>query len=367
MLAIFDMSSVNVERYNSELLKRHSGKYIAYVDDPDCCGDLNCPDTILVCTGGWSIKRIINSFKEQGVSLVVISGQRPADFRVIIAANTLNIPIAYKMHGLYVEDVKRNISFYFLSIKKVLRTVRYLIDIGFFTKYVRIPVGILLSFVFGVSRKTWMISEMLQVDYCLVWSEYWRPWHERHWHMNPRKGWNITGNPDTEKLTNVEHNEEGICYVYQTLVEDGRISKQAMESFYDGLAMVARNENINVKVKWHARGDAMIREELESRGFFVQDELPFSKVYVGHFSSLLGLMPLVGGVLVIFELEGHVTPEPIRQCATVIVNDMKRLEKVLVTPCLLDENKKTQAEYYFGTYYSHSVEYAIVSQHLHTC
>jgi hypothetical protein len=366
MLAIFDMSSVNVERYNSELLKRYTGKYIAYVDDPDCCGELNCSDAVLVCTAGWSIKRIINSLKEQGISVMMISGQRPADFRVVIAANTLNIPIIYKMHGLYVAAVKRNISFYFLSMKKVLRTVGYLFDIGLFTKSVRIPVGILLSFVFGLSRKAWMIAEMLRVDHCLVWSEYWRPWHEHHWCMNPRKGWAITGNPDTAKFTNGQVNEKDVCYVYQTLVEDGRISKQTMESFYDGLAMVAINENITVNVKWHARGDAVIRKDLESRGFIVHDELPLAKVYIGHFSSLLGLMPLVGGALVIFELVDHLTPKPIRQCATVIVNDMNNLEKVLNSPCVLDENKRAQAEYYFGTYYSHSVEYTVVSQYLHT-
>jgi len=364
MLAIFDMSSVNVERYNSELLKKYTGKYIAYVDDPDCCGELNCADATLVCTAGWSIKRIINSLKEQGISVVMISGQRPADFRVVIAANTLNIPIVYKMHGLYVAKVKRNISFYFLSMKKVLRTIRYLIDIGLFTKYIRIPVGLLLSFVFGASRKPWMITEVLHVDHCLVWSEYWRPWHERHWCMRPRKGWVTIGNPDTAKLTNAELNEEGVCYVYQTLVEDGRVSKQIMESFYDGLTIIARNKKLKVHVKWHARGEVAIRKDLESRGFIVHDELPLAKVYIGHFSSLLGLMPLVGGALVIFELEGHVTPKPIRQCASRIVRDMNGLEKALSSPCVLDENKREQAEYYFGTYYSDSIEWTVISQYL---
>lgn len=365
MLAIFDMSSVNVERYNSELLKRYSGKYIAYVDDPYCCGDLDSSDATLVCTGGWSIKRIINSFKEQGVSALMISGQRPADFRVVIAANTLNIPIIYKMHGLYTEKVNRNISFYFFNINKVLRTVGYLIDIGLFTKIAKIPVGILLSFIFGISRKIWMATEILQVDHCLVWSEYWRPWHEHNWCMNPRKGWAITGNPDTAKFINGQVNKKGICYVYQTLVEDGRVSKQTMESFYDGLAKAAFNDNISVNVKWHVRGDTLIRDGLEARGFCVQDELPRAKIYVGHSSSLLGLVPLVGGELTIFELEGHDTPEPIRQCATITVNDMKRLEEVLNASDLQGENKKAQAEYYFGTYYSQSVEYIVVSQYLY--
>ncbi|ORU92532.1 MAG: hypothetical protein A6F70_03170 [Cycloclasticus sp. symbiont of Bathymodiolus heckerae] len=367
MLAIFDMSTINVERYNSELLKRCIGKYIAYVDDPDCCDDLSCPDATLICTTGWSIKRIMISFEEQSVSVVMISGQRPADFRLVIAANMLSIPIVYKMHGLYVAKVKRNVAFYFLSAKKVIRTLGYLINIGCFTKKVRIPIGILLSFVFGASRKPWMIAEILQVDHCLIWSEYWRPWHERYWCMKPRKGWAIIGNPDTAKSTKAELNADGVCYVYQTLVEDGRVSKQVMESFYDGLAIIACNKKLLVHVKWHVRGDVMARKDLESRGFIIHDERPFlAKVYIGHFSSLLGLVPIVGGSLVIFELEGHVTPKPIRQCATIIVNDMADLEKALSFPCVFDENKREQAEYYFGSYYSAIIEDSIVSQYLYS-
>jgi len=364
MLAIFDMSAVNVKRYNSEFLKRHIEQYIAYVDDPDCCDDLISPNTTLVCTAGWSIQRVIKSFKKQNISAVMISGQRPADFRIILAANTLNIPTIYKMHGLYVAEVKRNTAFYFLNMKKVIRTFGYLINIGRFTKQVRTPIGILLSFIFGFSRKPWMVAKVLQVDHCLVWSKYWRPWHERHWFMSPREGWTTIGNPDTVKFSSIKMSDLSVCYVYQTLVEDGRITKKMMEDFYDELAVVARNKKINISVKWHARGDASARERLESRGFSVHEELPLAKVYIGHFSSLLGLVPLVDGALVIFELEGHPTPKPIRQCATVIVNEMKNLEEVLSSPCVPDENKREQAEYYFGTYYSDSVEYNIVSQYL---
>ena len=364
MLAIFDMSVVNIERYNSELLKRHVDEFIAYVDDPDCCEGMSCSNARLICTAGWPIQKIINSFRELKVSNVIISGQRPADFRIIIAANNLHIPIVYKMHGLYVENVKRNISFYLLSFKKELRTDGYLIDIGCFTNSIKLPFGILLSFVVGMSRKYWMKSHFLQVDHGLVWSKYWQIWHEKNWFMTPNKRWEVTGNPDTLKFSKVELNSNNICYIYQTLVEDGRVTFHDMNDFYDGLATVAGKMNFKVNVKWHARGDATIKKSLEARGFIVHNNFPLTTLYVGHFSSLLGMVPLVEGKIIIYELDGHDTPEPIRQCATSIAHNIPELERSLNLGSEARESKNKQAEYYFGSDYSTTIEYEVIKSYL---
>jgi len=364
MLAIFDMSSANIERYNSDLLKKYSGQYIAYVDDLEFCTKLDSPKATLICSSGWAIRKIMNSFKSYQVSVVIISGQRPADFRIVVAANKLNIPIVYKMHGLYVVRVKRNIAFYFSNMRKVFRTVGYLFDIAFSTGSVRIASGIFLSFVFGMPRKKWMNSDRLCVDYGLVWSEYWKSWHERCWAMNPRQGWKVTGNPDTTKFPSAPTKEKSFCYVYQTLVEDGRVSRSIMNSFYDDLASIAHSQNKAVHVKWHARGDTSIRDGLAQRGFHIHDEFPIGEIYVGHFSSLLGLVPLIGGSIIVFELEGHTTPKPIAECATLLIDDIDALANGLAVTYAVDESKKTNAIYYFGDNYVLHVEEEIVSQYI---
>jgi len=364
MLAIFDIYSVNITGYNIELLEKNLGKYIAYVDDRELYTELDSSMATQICISGWSIKRIIRSFKNHNVTEVIISGQRPPDFRVMVAANSLNIPIIYKMHGLYVEHVKRNLSFYLSNISKVLKTTFYLFDIALFTKNIRIPIGIFLSFVFGLSRKYWLTSEVLRIDHGLIWSEYWKLWHERVWAMNPRQGWNITGNPDTIKFKNIQVDDQSICYIYQTLAEDGRASHSYMEFFYDELKKIASNEGKVINVKWHARGDVAIREGLEHRGFKVYDDFPVADVYVGHFSSLLGLIPIIGGIFIVFELEGHPTPKPIMECATLVTCDIDVLAKALVSTYEEDEVKKANAIYYFGSNYSHDVESSIVTKYL---
>jgi len=364
MLAIFDMSSANISRYNSELFRSHSKQYIAYVDDPELCIEAEYSNETLVCSGGWSIKKIAHSLRSYGVSIIIISGQRPADFRFVIAANSLGIPIVYKMHGLYVRHVKRYISFYFSNIKKTLRTVNYLYDIAFFTRSIATSKGILLSFIFGIDRRSWIRSENLRVDYALAWSEYWVSWHERHWGINPRHGWRVTGNPDSVKFRKCNTEDQSLCYIYQTLVEDGKISKSTMESFYDDLAKIAQKQKLLVNVKWHARGDTLICTGLERRGFRIYDEFPIGHTYVGHYSSLLGLVPIVGGSLFVFELEGHSTPEPIVKCATLVTKNIETLLEGATLTYDKDKSKIDNAIHYFGGEYSQNIENSIISKYI---
>lgn len=364
MLAIFDMSSVNIARYNSEIIKNYANQCVAYVDDPEDCVEIDGLEVTLICSGGWSIRKIISSFKRYSISAVLISGQRPADFRVMIAANKANISIIYKMHGLYVEHAKRRISFYVLRLKKVVRTVRYLLDIAFFTRSALTPGGIALSFIFGFHRGGWMNLDSLRIDHGLVWSKYWILWHERQWGMSPRYGWEITGNPDSIKFKRVQTEAQSFCYIYQTLVEDGKISRSVMDSFYDDLAEISRNQKKIVNVKWHIRGNVSVRNSLEKRGFRIYDEFPIGKIYVGHSSSLLGVVPVIGGSLIVFELKGLDTPVPIRRCATLTTNDIQTLEKGIASINILDNNKISSSIYYFGDHYSQNVENSIISQYV---
>ena len=62
MLAIFDMSTVNIERYNSELLKNYPKDFFAYVDDSDLCTPSKYKNCKLTCTAWWSINQFIKDF-----------------------------------------------------------------------------------------------------------------------------------------------------------------------------------------------------------------------------------------------------------------------------------------------------------------
>ena len=342
------MSTVNVLRYNDELLKGYRGDCLILVDDPDLFYEADLPNLKCLCSSGFSIAKLKKTLTFHNVSALYLSGQRPADIRVIIAANQLGIKTIYKMHGLYVPFMKRNLLFYISNFRKTLRTVYYLFDIVRASRSIRSSVGILLSFVFGLSRAYWAKSEVIRIDYALVWSEYWVQWHKAHWFISPRSGWILIGNPDSLKFKREVVSEEYVTYIYQTLVEDGRISKTLMYSFYRALLAVSQKHAKRVVVKWHPRGSDEHRLFLESLGFDISFNLPLSNTYIGHYSSLLGLVPIVGGRVFIFELEGHPTPESIADISNQIFNDIFEFHDNMDLADEVSVPKVEQAKFYFG-------------------
>jgi hypothetical protein len=364
MLAIFDMSSVNVIRYNSEILRSESHQFVAYVDDPDLCVPIDDANCVLVGTGWWTVSKFVSHFREHGISVIIVSGQRPADLRVLVAAGALKIPVVYKMHGLYVPYMKRGIRFYLSKLGKSVRTLFYLADVALVTRDLLISRGMFMSFIFGRCRKVWAGSDLLRVEVGLIWNEYWVVWHKEHWRMNPRNGWLIVGNPDTVKFNHFDVEVDGgsIVYIYQTLVEDGRINLKLMTEFYDGLQSAAKNTGKSVYVKWHPRGDCEIRDRLIARGFLICNDMPKGDMYVGHYSSLLGLVPVIGGHIIIFELDGHVTPEAISKIASKVVFNVNDFKKVVEGFDASWPSKKSEAIHYFGDHFDESVEKEAISK-----
>ena len=108
----------------------------------------------------------------------------------------------------------------------------------------------------------------------------------------------------------------------------------------------------------------MIRAGLERRGFRIYDEFPVGHTYVGHYSSLLGLVPIVGGSLFVFELEGHSTPESVVKCATLVTNSIETLAEGIDLTYAKDKDKVDNAIHYFGGEYSQNIENSIISKHI---
>lgn len=362
MLAIFDMSSVNITRYNSDFIKSTTKKYIALVDDKNLCLPINDNNCRLVCSSWWRVSNFIKFFKENNVTTIVISGQRPADLRVLIAANSLSIKVIYKMHGLYIPYMKRGLAFYFIKLSKTFRTLFYLIDIAVFTKKLNISFGMAKSFIFGAPRRSWAGEKMLSFEYGLIWSKYWKSWHEEHWAMNPNSGWIVLGNPDTEKFKMVDVNEFDIVYIYQTLVEDGRIDANIMNKFYNALSDLAKVTGKSVHVKWHPRGDPEVLERLTKFGFLIHTDMPKGHLYIGHYSSLLGLVPMVGGHVVVFELEGHPTPISIKKISNELVGKISDLNEIVKNGTENWSLKKSEAKFYFGDHFNKKIEQDIINQ-----
>ena len=234
--------------------------------------------------------------------------------------------------------MKRGLGFYFTKLRKTTRTLYYLVNISWSLRNPKIGLGIFRSFVFGHSRD-WARHPALQVTHGLIWARPWLEWHERNWSMKPVRGWTILGNPDVQKFRLVNIGSNKIIYYYQTLVEDGRIKYELMDAFYSILSQVSIELGKVVHVKWHPRGDPAIRACLENLGLRIHDDLPVGKNchVVGHYSSLMGISPIMGNCVIAFKLKAHEIPKSIFQISNHIVDDRDGLLSALV---LCDESTR---------------------------
>ncbi len=355
MLAIFDMSSINIQRYNDTLLKTYSGPILAIVDDPDLIFSADQDNVKSICSAGYSIAALEAMFTTYGVKVVLISGFRPADLRVIIAANNCNLTLIYKMHGLYIPHMKRSIKFFINNFMKSIRTLSYLWNIGTTTRSFLLPIGILLSFLAGSSRSAWATNPLLKIDHALVWSNYWVNWHKVHWFLNPPH-WHLIGNPDSVKFKHFTTSSEHVCYIYQTLVEDGRIAPSIMNDFYDNLHTWSLKSGRKIMVKWHPRGDHCHKIRLESLGFEITDDWPITDTYIGHYSSLMGLVPILNGRVIACELAGHKVPETIKNIASQLVPVEGEIPLAIRMENDSANHLYSNAKFYFGSLYDQSFE-----------
>ena len=152
----------------------------------------------------------------------------------------------------------------------------------------------------------------LHPDHAIVWSQYWVEWHREHYQFPIHLPFSICGNPDTMKFSH--RKQSGVVqYIYQTLVEDGRIAEQDMLDYYNRLKASATQENLTVVVKWH-QGETL-SGGVGGLGFEITDDLIEQSTWCGHYSSLLGLGPLLGSNVIVHELIDHPTPFSIAQIA----------------------------------------------------
>ena len=365
MIGIFDMSTVNALRYNSELVGNKNVELCLFVDDRDCFDDAliaELPNVINhTCTAYWGINKVSQTLKHLKITKLIISGQRIADYRVILAARLANVELVYKMHGLYVEHMQRSFSFFLNKIEKSVRTIWYLFCVGSYLRSLKIPLGMLFSFVFGMKRSVWFKDDTLfQVDKGIIWSDYWASWHLDNWNMSPEFGWFNSGNPDSSKF-DIISKQGGVGYIYQTLVEDGRIPKEKMTDFYNGLSSFAELNQLKVYVKWHPRGDPEFKLELEGWGFLIVDELVVCDVNIGHYSSLMGLLPLINKNVWAVELEGHPTPQSILSISSRLFHGNDFANVIVGDDILKFEDEYRDASiFYFGDSFDSEVESNII-------
>jgi len=298
---------------------------------------------------GYVEKRNLNWFKEyllkNKIDAVVTNAQRIPDDMMILAANQLGIKSFMIQHGMYVPFMKRNLQFYLNKIGKTIRFFTYAMNLsqalgfgrfGLVLKYIK-------CFVFGKNQVEENIPrDKMNVSKVYIYGEHWKDFHLKQFGYRYSSQL-VVGYPDLEELfiRESEKIEPGVCYISQTLVEDGRLDKNMQLTFFKCLVDSTRKNNYPLFVKLHPRSDTSLFQygERFEHVRFLSSEFPKVNKYIGHYSTLLAKGMFISGDVCIFEYDNHPTPMYFEESASKIIKNPSELDNWIKNDFSVDSKK----------------------------
>jgi hypothetical protein len=353
-IAFFDISSVNIDRFYTNILDTSCVPSVIFIETPEEADLYKAKgfykDKPIFCIAGLSDNEITTLFDQHGITSLLIDAQRIPDLYITLLAKKSLIKVIYLQHGMYIPFMKRNLSFFLTQAFKVMRFAKYAFKCAQLTREYSLFFILIKIHIFGMSRRLYSHIHPLFPDVALVFSDYWKKWHIEHYAFNEESEFCIIGSPDFAKFSFTEkYNHKAVSYCYQTLVEDGRISEKDMVDFYHKLFLWIKQNNLTLVVKGHPRMNNKFYEIFLKQGVkIVSDKIPNTDVVIGHYSSLLPYWGMHGRCVVTVNLPGHPIHESIASWSHVIDN----FDGLDFKLCKVD---LSQCQYYYGKLHNKKV------------
>lgn len=265
--------------------------------------------------GAWSVDAFEQILSKIRPNLVVVFAHRLPDIALLAAARNLNIATVYYQHGLYIPFMKREMGLFLSNTIKVFRYFCFAVSLSLKAGGL-IPELIKFMQIFVTGDKALREAfphELWLPDFCLVYGSYWKAYHVRNYGYREEQI-SVVGTPDLAGLTLSDDSSSQtlasdgtLCYVAQTLFEDGRISRKKMLTFLHCLAEAASTVGASLNIKLHPRSDVSLYRDLPGTVILSHDFLR-AEIYVGHYSSLLLRGLLHTSKFIIIKLPGHKPP-----------------------------------------------------------
>jgi hypothetical protein len=302
------------------ILERHVTdlKVVYFFDDLDCPLDevvRRLPKNASVLkVEDLNHRGIIKLLDDARLDRLVVMAQRIPDSCFVSTAKSLGIPTIMYQHGLYVPFMKRQRSLFVQNLFKTFRFVKYafvtasVINVNRFwllMQYLRM-------FVLGHALdEVRFPSNLINADIVLIYGDYWREYHKQNFGYSTAQQY-IVGAPDFSdvgELVTKETAYNSVCYIAQTLVEDGRLPRTAMLSFISNLSQAVTKSGLHLNVRLHPRSDLSLYEGLPKETVLSKTEFPKNVGYIGHYSSILAKAAFLSDNIILVDFPGHVIPD----------------------------------------------------------
>lgn len=229
--------------------------------------------------------------------LLFFGANRIPDLEIVLHAKKLGIKTCAFQHGLYYKGCcinEFNVHNSFLALRtsdKVFNYLRILRRMSTYDKTLYLKVLSRLFLRKGELQSLAMhsFSEPLTCDYAFVIGKEWEDYYHDVFKYN-REKIVLMGAHDLDDFDEKIEPRPAICYIANTLVEEGTIRKKEFLEFIDILA-ASLDKNIPLYIKLHPMSDRTLYTALERENVYFLDkqgELPSTNVYIAHHSTLIG-------------------------------------------------------------------------------
>ena len=243
------------------------------------------------------VKDIDAFFRETGIKLIVLTQNRVPDLEIILHAKKLGVKTVMIQEGIMFDGTNINdlsASSVFGMFKYIPKVMEYTNIMRKMCKYAsRSFTGLVSKMVKERIDLTTSIAKYfdqnLTCDYVFTMGEFWDDYY-----IN-RKGYSkeqirLVGDHDLDGFTPSDVSDEAICYIANTLVEDGTIAAPQFDFFVHALAD-AVGKATKLYIKLHPRSNKSLYDALKDHNVeFVSKPgyIPSVNLYIGHRSALLG-------------------------------------------------------------------------------
>jgi len=263
-------------------------------------------------------------------SNVVLCGYRIPDIVWLAVCNKIGLNTVYYQHGFDINHVKRRIGSLFNEYMKV---IKYSIAVFRLSLYMGVnPIIFFADYlkfvVFGSSFKHTLFEDTrLWPNKFFVYSDYYiNFWKNKIGIFEDRI--EVMGATDLMKVDEIRSNcyENSVCYLAQTFVEDGRISKSQYYQIIDQYRVLALSVE-KLFIKLHPRSDISLYsvfDEMENVEL-VRDNFPFSSIYISHYSSTIFLASHLSKNVIIHDLPEDPSLEIFKEVASFVSSDINKI------------------------------------------
>ena len=285
---------------------------------------------------GYSNSQLSFLLSEKNPSLLMTFAQRINDIRIVALARQMGFEAVTMQHGIWSDRIERLslLRTFILMHDKVMTNFKVSRELA---KILRVPFIFLLFDVFTffyrdkgtIKRTITLNNSLIKTHFVYSFDSSWDSYYMNKWSYE-KKNFIYIGNPDFRILKKqLIIDKSGICYIAQSLVEDGRYSSSAYEAFLRILLKILPDER-NLYVKLHPRSNKEIYSILSNKhNVILTSDFPLVSHYIGHYSSLLAIPSFLQKNICIWLLENHYTPNNFMKYGDVITNEVDELTNFL--------------------------------------